>query len=140
MTVVVVMRRAVIVSVAVGVVHTLNLPQRGRLFAGCPKATGWADEVADTSSGLVRGDTSIHLKEFIMGSAHTPADNLVYDLVSIQYHSLKAAALYDKYAQDAVGHDDVLDFIRECQEQDAERAVRCHKMLIELTKDGLDGN
>lgn len=140
MTVVVVMRMTVIVGVAVGVVHTLNLPQRGRLFAGCQKATGWAEEVADTSSGLVRGDTSIHLKEFIMGSAHTPADNLVYDLVSIQYHSLKAAALYDKYAQDAVGHDDVLDFIRECQEQDAKRAVRCHKMLIELTKDGLDGN
>lgn len=72
-----------------------------------------------------------------MGSAHSPADDVVYDLVSIQYHALQAAQLYDQYAKDAEGHDDVVSFIRECQEQDAQRAVRCHELLKELTKDGL---
>ena len=72
-----------------------------------------------------------------MGSAHTPADDIVYDLVSIQYHALQAAQLYDQYIEDAEDHRDVADFIRECQEQDAQRAVRCHELLKDLTKDGL---
>lgn len=75
-----------------------------------------------------------------MPSGHTPADDIVYDLVSIQYHALQAAELYDKYAEDAEGHDEVQAFIRECQEQDAQRAIRCHELLRELTKDhGLQG-
>jgi hypothetical protein len=72
-----------------------------------------------------------------MGNAHTPADDIVYDLVSIQYHALQAAQLYDTYVEDAEGHDDVVAFIRQCQEQDARRAVRCHELLVSLTKDGL---
>jgi hypothetical protein len=75
-----------------------------------------------------------------MGSTHSPADDVVYDLVSIQYHALNAAETYDKYAQDAQGHDDVVEFVRQCQEQDAQRAVRCHELLKDLTKDhGLGG-
>ena len=72
-----------------------------------------------------------------MGTAHTPADDIVYDLVSIQYHALQAAQTYDKYVQDAEGHQDVQQFIRQCAEQDGERAKRCHELLRELTKDGL---
>ena len=72
-----------------------------------------------------------------MGTAHTPADDIVYDLVSIQYHALQAAQTYDQYIQDAEGHDDVQQFIRECAENDAERAKRCHQFLADLTKDGL---
>ncbi|MDQ3640415.1 MAG: hypothetical protein M3450_02805 [Actinomycetota bacterium] len=75
-----------------------------------------------------------------MGSSHSPADDVVYDLVSIQYHALQAAQAYDKYARDAEDHDDVVQFIRQCREQDAQRAVRCHELLRELTKDhGLGG-
>jgi hypothetical protein len=72
-----------------------------------------------------------------MGSAHSPADDIVYDLVSIQYHALQATQLYEQYAEDAEGHDDVVSFIRQCQEQDAQRAIRCHELLRDLTKDGL---
>ena len=72
-----------------------------------------------------------------MGTDHTPADDIVYDLVSIQYHALQAAQTYDKYLSDAEGHEDVQSFIRECAEQDAERAKRCHQLLAQLTKDGL---
>ncbi len=70
-----------------------------------------------------------------MGTGHTPADDIVYDLVSIQYHSLQAAELYDKYIEDAHDHTEVADFIRQCQQEDAARAVRCHELLKSVTKD-----
>lgn len=70
-----------------------------------------------------------------MGSDHTPADDIVYDLVSIQYHALKAGDTYGKYLQDAEGHDDVQAFIRQIKEEDAGRALRCHELLAQLTKD-----
>jgi hypothetical protein len=71
-----------------------------------------------------------------MASEHTPADNIVYDLVSIQYHALKAAEAYDRYLQDAhtAEHEDVVRFIEQCKSQDSERAVRCHELLRDLTK------
>ena len=69
-------------------------------------------------------------------NSHSPADDLVYDLVSVQYHALKAATTYGKYEQDAEGHDDVQQFIRECREQDSQRAQRAHDLLRDLTKDG----
>jgi len=70
-----------------------------------------------------------------MGSDHTPADDIVYDLVSIQYHALKAGETYGKYLQDAEGHEDVQSFIRQIKDEDAGRAIRCHELLTELTKD-----
>jgi hypothetical protein len=70
-----------------------------------------------------------------MGSDHTPADDIVYDLVSIQYHALKAGDTYGKYLKDAEGHDDVQAFIRQIKEEDAGRALRCHELLARLTKD-----
>jgi GNAT superfamily N-acetyltransferase len=71
-----------------------------------------------------------------MGSDHTPADDIVYDLVSIQYHALKAGQTYATYIEDAEGHDDVQDFIRQIKEEDAGRAIRCHELLTQLTKGG----
>ena len=68
-----------------------------------------------------------------MASEHTPADDIVYDLVSIQYHALKAAEAYGKYIEDAHEHENVVEFIRQCQTQDSERAVKCHELLGELT-------
>jgi hypothetical protein len=72
-----------------------------------------------------------------MGSQHTPADDLVYDLVSIQYHALQAAQTYGKYLEDAEDHEDVAEFIRQCQKEDGARAVRCHELLGQLTKGGI---
>ena len=71
-----------------------------------------------------------------MPSGHSPADDIVFDLVSIQYHALKAATAYDKYAEDAHEHQDVRAFIEECAQQDAQRAVRCHELLGQLTAGG----
>lgn len=64
----------------------------------------------------------------------TPASNLVYDLVSIQYHALEGAQTYDKYLADAQGHPDVAAFIQQVKDEDARRAVRCHELLTDLTK------
>ena len=71
-----------------------------------------------------------------MASEHTPADDIVYDLVSIQYHALQGAEVYDKYIEDAHEHTEVADFIRQVQEEDSRRAIRCHELLGELTKKG----
>ena len=70
-----------------------------------------------------------------MASAHTPADDLVYDLVSVQYHALKAAQTYDQYIADADGHPDVVKFLKQAKKQDAARAETCHQLLRDLTKD-----
>lgn len=73
-----------------------------------------------------------------MASEHTVADDVVYDLISIQYHALQAADLYATYLDDAHAeeHSEVTDFIRECQDQDNRRAQRCHELLKDLTASG----
>ena len=72
-----------------------------------------------------------------MASGHTPADDIVFDLISIQYHALKGAEVYDKYLEDAHDHEDVQQFIKEVKEQDSRRAVRAHELLGLLTADGI---
>ena len=69
--------------------------------------------------------------------AGTGASDVVYDLVSIQYHALKGAQVYDQFIKDASGHDDVRGFIEQVKKQDAERAKTAHELLAKLTKDGL---
>ena len=71
-----------------------------------------------------------------MASEHTVADDIVYDLVSIQYHALKGAELYDRFLEDAhsAEHDDVAEFIRLCKREDESRALRAHELLGTLTR------
>ncbi len=64
-----------------------------------------------------------------MASEHTPADDIIYNLISVQYHALKAASTADKYIQDAHDHEDVRQFFTEVAEQDRQRALRCHELL-----------
>ena len=71
-----------------------------------------------------------------MGQGGSPASNLVYDLVAIQYHALKGAQVYDQYLKDASGNDKVQKFIGRVKDEDARRAQECHELLTELTKDG----
>jgi hypothetical protein len=69
--------------------------------------------------------------------SNTAADDLVYDLVSIQYHALKGAQVYDKYLQDAAGSEECAAFIKEVKEQDDQRAVRAHELLGQITRGGI---
>ena len=68
-----------------------------------------------------------------MAESHTPADDIIYDLVSIQYHALKGAQLYAQFAVDAEGHDDVAEFVEQVHDEDAHRAQRAHELIGKLT-------
>jgi hypothetical protein len=72
-----------------------------------------------------------------MGSQHTVIDNIVYNLISIEYHALQGAETYAKYLEDAKaqGHQDVAEFISQVHEEDNRRALRAHQLIIQLTKD-----
>lgn len=64
-----------------------------------------------------------------MASTHTPTDDVIYDLVAVQYHALKAAETADKYIEDAHDHADIRSFFEEVASQNAERAHRAHQLL-----------
>jgi hypothetical protein len=68
--------------------------------------------------------------------ASTGASDIVYDLVSIQYHALKGAQVYDQFLSDAGDNGDVKKFIEQVKNEDAKRAQTCHELLTKLTKDG----
>lgn len=67
-----------------------------------------------------------------MTNEHSPSDDIVYDMISIQYHSLKAVAAYEKFLADAHDHEDVADFIKQIQSEDSGRVTRCHELIKEL--------
>lgn len=71
-----------------------------------------------------------------MGQSGSPASNLVYDLVAIQYHALKGAQVYDQYLNDAGDNSDARKFIEQVKNEDAKRAQQAHELLAKLTKDG----
>jgi hypothetical protein len=71
-----------------------------------------------------------------MGQGGSPASNLMYDLVSIQYHALKGAQVYEQFLNDAGGNAEVKKFIQQVKDEDAKRAQTCHQLLAKLTKDG----
>ena len=70
-----------------------------------------------------------------MSNAHDITEDIVFDLVSIQYHALQGSHLYEQFLSDAqeVNHPEVVEFIAECKSNDAERAKRCHELLVLLT-------
>jgi hypothetical protein len=70
-----------------------------------------------------------------MSRAHAPGDDIYYDLVSIQYHALKGAYVYEQYKQDAEEHEDVRAFVEQVQREDKDRAIRAHQLLGELTRE-----
>jgi rubrerythrin len=70
-----------------------------------------------------------------MATGETGFDDVTFDLVSVQYHSLKAGHDYGQYVRDAknAGRDEIASFFEEVMEQDSERASRCHEFLKELS-------
>ncbi len=77
-----------------------------------------------------------------MATGETGFEDVFYDLVSVQYHSLKAGHDYGQYVRDAenAGLDDVAAFFREVMDQDSQRAKRCHEFLkrLESTEHGVN--
>lgn len=69
-----------------------------------------------------------------MATGETGFDDVTFDLISLQYHSLKAGHDYGQYVRDAsnAGRSDIAEFFEQVRAQDAERAHRCHELLAEL--------
>ena len=69
-----------------------------------------------------------------MSAGQTGFDDVTYDLISVQYHALKAGHDYGQYVRDAenAGKDDIASFFREVMEQDQDRAHRIHEFLAQL--------
>ncbi len=58
------------------------------------------------------------------GLKHTGVSDPTYDLASVLYHAAKDGTVYAKYIEDAKqeGNQELADFFREVQHQDANRA------------------
>jgi rubrerythrin len=69
-----------------------------------------------------------------MATGETGFDDVTFDLISVQYHSLKAGHDYGQYVRDArnAGLDDVASFFEQVMSQDSERAKQCHSFLAKL--------
>jgi hypothetical protein len=70
-----------------------------------------------------------------MATGETGFDDVTFDLVSVQYHSLKAGHDYGQYVRDAenAGRDDIATFFRDVMSEDSARAKKCHEFLKELS-------
>ena len=70
-----------------------------------------------------------------MATGETGFDDVSFDLISVQYHSLKAGHDYGQYVRDArnAGRDDIADFFESVMAEDAARAKKCHEFLAELS-------
>jgi hypothetical protein len=73
-----------------------------------------------------------------MATGETGFDDVTFDLISLQYHSLKAGHDYGQYVRDArnAGKEDIASFFEDVMREDSQRAQRAHEFLAELTKDG----
>ena len=72
-----------------------------------------------------------------MATGETGFGDVQFDLISVQYHSLKAGHDYGQYVRDAenAGMDEIATFFRQVMEQDSERAQRCHAFLKRIGVD-----
>jgi rubrerythrin len=70
-----------------------------------------------------------------MATGETGFDDVTFDLVSVQYHSLKAGHDYGQYVRDAenAGRDDIAEFFRSVMSEDSARAEKCHEFLKGLS-------
>ena len=66
-----------------------------------------------------------------MATGETGMKDVHYDLVSVQYHALKAGHDYGQYVRDAdnAGQSDAKALFEEVMSKNAEWAQRCHELL-----------
>jgi len=70
-----------------------------------------------------------------VATGETGFDDVSFDLISVQYHSLKAGHDYGQYVRDAnnAGRSEIAEFFETVMSQDSERAQKCHDFLKELS-------
>ena len=69
-----------------------------------------------------------------MATGETGFDDVTFDLISLQYHSLKAGHDYGQYVRDAenAGEQEIASFFKQVMDEDAQRAHRAHEFLRRL--------
>ncbi|PZR52502.1 acyl carrier protein [Xylanimonas oleitrophica] len=69
-----------------------------------------------------------------MATGETGFDDVTFDLISVQYHSLKAGHDYGQYVRDArnAGQEEIAQFFEQVMAEDSQRAQRCHEFLKQL--------
>ena len=70
-----------------------------------------------------------------MATGETGFDDVSFDLISVQYHSLKAGHDYGQYVRDArnAGREDIAAFFESVMAEDSARAAQCHRFLKDLS-------
>jgi rubrerythrin len=70
-----------------------------------------------------------------MATGETSFDDVSFDLISVQYHSLKAGHDYGQYVRDAenAGLNEIASFFRQVMDEDSQRAKKAHDFLRELS-------
>jgi hypothetical protein len=73
-------------------------------------------------------------REDTMATGETGFDDVTFDLISLQYHALKAGHDYGQYVRDAdnAGQDEIAAFFRSVMEEDSARAKKCHEFLARM--------
>ncbi|WP_432547229.1 acyl carrier protein [Kineococcus sp. SYSU DK004] len=76
-----------------------------------------------------------------MATGETGFDDVTFDLISVQYHSLKAGHDYGQYVRDArnAGRDDIAQFFEQVMQEDSQRAARAHEFLKDLSGSSSSG-
>ena len=72
-------------------------------------------------------------------AANTGTKDATYNLVSVLYHALQGADLYEQYANDAGSDQDIANFFREVQQQEQQRADRAKQLLASRLQQGGQG-
>ncbi len=63
--------------------------------------------------------------------AETGTKDKNYNLTSVLYHALQGGENYDTYISDAEGDDELVQFFKDVQEEERNRADRAKKLLAE---------
>ena len=73
-----------------------------------------------------------------MATGETGFDDVTFDLISVQYHSLKAGHDYGQYVRDArnAGKEEIAAFFEKVMAEDSAGAQQCDRVLAHLTQDG----
>jgi hypothetical protein len=69
-------------------------------------------------------------------AATTGTKDATYNLVSVLYHALQGADLYEQYDNDAGSDQDIANFFREVQQQEKQRADRAKQLLAKRLQQG----
>lgn len=91
-----------------------------------------------SSMGTGQQQQQMNTTSSTRGQNTTGMPNHLYDLVSMQYHSLESGWTCQQYIQDAqqAGEKDLIQFFQQCQQGDQQRAQQAQQLLQQKLSGG----